>query len=168
MTETATAPLILISQSPDDTAGWATALGYIARPGLVICLWGDVGAGKTFFARCLIQHLQSAHGLPEDVPSPTFTLVQTYDAGDLEIWHADLYRLGGPSEVDELGLAAAFDTALCLIEWPDRLGDMVPDDALHMTFSHADRPEDRRCEITCADATLLGQCRELLQIISDA
>ena len=163
MNDSRAASLDLIFRSPDDTAEWAKAFAVLARAGLVICLWGDVGAGKTFFARNLIQHLQSAHGLPEDVPSPTFTLVQTYDAGDLEIWHADLYRLTGPSEVDELGLIAAFDTALCLIEWPDRLGQMIPDKALHMTFSHAQSLEERHCKITCTDADIIAQCRKLLQ-----
>ena len=66
--------------------------------------------------------------------SPTFTLVQVYEA-DVEIWHADLYRLTHPDEVLELGLDAAFGTAICLIEWPDRLGDLAPEGALHLKLS---------------------------------
>ena len=69
------------------------------------------------------------------MPSPTFTLVQTYDAGDLEIWHCDLYRLTDPQEVLELGLDDAFIGAICLIEWPDRLGPDLPADALLCHFS---------------------------------
>jgi tRNA threonylcarbamoyladenosine biosynthesis protein TsaE len=155
----------LTSHSPDDTAQWAIALAPIAQAGRVICLSGDMGTGKTFFARSLIQTLQTT---PEDVPSPTFTLVQTYDAGDLEIWHADLYRLSGPSEVDELGLLGAFDTAFCLIEWPDRLGELIPKNALHMAFSHSDRLEDRYCKITSSNATLLDECAQHLKKFAHA
>jgi tRNA threonylcarbamoyladenosine biosynthesis protein TsaE len=163
MNDASTPSLFLTSHQPEDTARWATALTDIAVPGRVVCLWGDVGAGKTFFARCLIQALQARHGTPEDVPSPTFTLVQTYDAGDLEIWHADLYRLSGPQEVYELGLIAAFETAFCLVEWPDRLGDLIPKGALHMTFSHAEGLEDRHCKITSSDLSILEQTAQLLK-----
>jgi len=83
-------------------------------------------------ARALIQSVQD---IPEDVPSPTFTLVQTYDTRIGEIWHADLYRLTGPDEVIELGLEDAFETAVCLIEWPDRLGDLTPENGLTLDIS---------------------------------
>jgi len=73
-------------------------------------------------------------GRSEDVPSPTFTLVQTYQTPQEEIWHCDLYRLTHPDEALELGLDDAFETAICLIEWPDRLGDTAPGDALHLSF----------------------------------
>lgn len=105
------------------TADFAARLGQVLRAGDVIGLRGPVGAGKSHLSRALIQSRQRAAGHPpEDVPSPTFTLVQTYVAGDLEVWHCDLYRLTDPSEVLELGLESAFETAACLIEWPDRLG----------------------------------------------
>lgn len=76
-------------------------------------------------------------------------MVQTYQAGDLEIWHSDLYRLTAPDEVFELGIEEAFETALCLIEWPDRMGDALPDDALRMTFAPAE--EDQRRLTLSAD-----------------
>lgn len=94
-------------------------------------LEGPIGAGKTHFARCLIQSLMDT---PEDVPSPTFTLVQTYDTTAGEIWHADLYRLTSLDEIEELGLAEAFESAICLIEWPDRLGPLSPPGALTVRF----------------------------------
>ena len=91
--------------------------------GDTLLLQGPIGAGKTHLARALIQARQSAAGrAAEDVPSPSFTLVQTYEAGETEIWHADLFRLGNAAEADELGLTDAFDAAICLIEWPERLG----------------------------------------------
>ncbi len=131
--------------SPEDTARLAADLAERLGAGDVLCLEGDLGAGKTHFARALIQHLQSTRGAgAEDVPSPSFTLVQTYEAGSLEIWHADLYRLSDPWEVDELGLTDAFDTALCLVEWPDRLGPDLPEGALWITLRMVAGRDDAR------------------------
>jgi tRNA threonylcarbamoyladenosine biosynthesis protein TsaE len=126
---------------PDDTAALARALAPVLRPGDVILLDGPIGAGKTHFARSLIRALQGP-GSVEDIPSPTFTLVQTYDTPMAEVWHADLYRLSTVGEVFELGLEDAFETAICLIEWPDRLGAVLHPDALRVTF--APGTEDQR------------------------
>ena len=119
--------------SPQATTALARALAPALRAGDVLLLDGPIGTGKTHFARALIQALLPR---PEDVPSPTFTLVQTYNAPDFEIWHADLYRLSHPEEAIELGLDEAFEHALCLVEWPERLGDTCPPDALWLRFSH--------------------------------
>ncbi len=135
-----------IFRTPEQTAGFAARLGPLLGPGAVILLQGPVGAGKSHFARALIQARLAARGLAEDVPSPTFTLVQTYDDGHVEIWHADLYRLSGPAEVDELGLWEAFDTAICLVEWPDRLGRYAPEDALTLTLTPTGKTGERRAE----------------------
>ena len=129
--------------SPGETARFAAALAPLLGPGDSLLLQGGLGAGKTHFARSLIQARLAANGLAEDVPSPTFTLVQTYFDGAAELWHADLYRLSGPDEVFELGLDEAFETAICLIEWPDRLGDLAPPGAITLTFRMTDTPGER-------------------------
>lgn len=137
--------------SPDDTTAFARALAPHLVPGDVILLTGPIGAGKTHFARSVIQARLAIAGLNEDVPSPTFTLVQTYEDGQGEIWHADLYRLIHPDEVEELGLIDAFDDAICLVEWPDRLGDLAPKSALSLEFSATDTPGTRTMTATGAD-----------------
>lgn len=114
-----------------DTTRFAAAMANIVQPGDVLLLEGDIGAGKSAFARALIRTLAGAE---IDVPSPTFTLVQTYEVGEALVWHCDLYRLTHPDEAFELGLEEAFETAICLIEWPDRLGKDIPTGALHLHF----------------------------------
>ena len=139
---------LYVTRSPEETGELAQAFGAILQPGDQILLEGPVGAGKTHFARCLIQ---SMLGWAEDVPSPTFTLVQTYDTEKAEIWHADLYRLTSPDEVIELGLDEAFETEICLIEWPDRLGDLAPADALCITLTpDPDLPDCRHLRISAS------------------
>jgi tRNA threonylcarbamoyladenosine biosynthesis protein TsaE len=115
---------------PDATAGLAIRLARHLRAGDVVLIDGPIGAGKSHFSRSLIQNRLAAEGRFEDVPSPTYTLVQVYALDGVEIWHADLYRLSAPEDVLELGLDDAFDQAICLVEWPDRLGDASPDGAL--------------------------------------
>lgn len=125
---------------PDQTCALAQALSSRLAPGDVILLSGQIGAGKSHFARCLIL---ASLDQPEDVPSPTYTLVQTYPGRHGDIWHADLYRLTDISEVAELGLIDAFSDAICLVEWPDRLGDLAPDTALCLHLD-APSPDDSR------------------------
>lgn len=122
----------LTSGSPDQTCVIAQRLAPGLQRGDVILLRGGIGAGKTHFARCLIQALLPA---PEEVPSPTYTLIQTYPVAKADIWHADLYRLTDTNEVFELGLVDAFTDAICLVEWPDRLGDLAPPGALNLTLT---------------------------------
>lgn len=128
--------------SPEMTGAFAARLAGLLHSGDTLLLLGDIGAGKTHFARHLIRALQGPDA-GEDIPSPTFTLVQTYDSPRGEIWHADLYRLSHVDEVLELGLDAAFDDAICLVEWPERLGNLAPRDALTLSFMTLG-PEARR------------------------
>lgn len=113
----------------------ARQIGRRLSPGDVVLLRGAVGAGKTTFARALIQDRLVE---PEDVPSPTFTLVQTYATENGPLWHCDLYRLGSVFEIEELGLTEAFDTAICLVEWPEILGNLAPASALTLQFEPAE------------------------------
>lgn len=113
------------------TARLAAAIARRARRGDVVALVGDLGAGKTVFARAFIQARAADAGAGvAEVPSPTFTLVQVYEIGDETIWHADLYRIADPSEIDELGLDEARADGILLVEWPDRWGGGLPDEAL--------------------------------------
>lgn len=140
---------------PDEAATEALgqALAAAARPGDTILLEGPIGAGKSHLARAF---LRSRTGDPTaEVPSPTFTLVQTYaDAGGGTIWHADLYRLSGTADLDELGLDEAFGRDICLVEWPDRLGGAAPPDALRLRLSVAG--EGRQADLTGGRAAVLA------------
>lgn len=133
---------------PDTTRALAAAMAPRLAPADVVLLGGGVGAGKTHFARCLIQ---SRLTRPEDVPSPTYTLVQSYAGPDCEIWHADLYRLSDAAEVIELGLTEAFETAICLVEWPDRLGDLAPARALTLDFAPGPDENSRHLTLSWSD-----------------
>lgn len=132
---------------PADTYAFAARLAPLAVRGDVIALAGELGSGKTTFARGFINALCVAHGLPqEDVPSPTFTLVQEYQLPDFALFHIDLYRIETQSELYELGLDDAFAEGVSLVEWPDRLGSFLPANRLELVFSHAapQENEDRR------------------------
>ena len=141
---------------PEDTDRLGRILSACLRAGDTVLLDGSVGAGKTHLARALIR---ARLGEGEDVPSPTFTLVQTYETAGAEIWHVDLYRLSHPDEIAELGLEAAFESAICLVEWPDRLGALAPFDALHLRLSP--EAEGRRARIDGGRAGLLTQVAAL-------
>jgi tRNA threonylcarbamoyl adenosine modification protein YjeE len=128
----------LILPDPAATERLAALIAGEARPGDAILLSGDLGAGKTHFARAFINTLASA---PEEVPSPTFTLVQEYagvvQGQSVAIWHFDLYRLKSPDETLELGLDEALGEAIVLVEWPDRMGSLTPREHLDLRLEIA-------------------------------
>ena len=125
----------------DATARLGAAIAASVRPGDAVCLFGPLGAGKSTLARGLIRALTSPG---EEVPSPTFTLVQTYDGPDFSIAHFDLYRLTDPSEVDELGLDEALDEGCAVIEWPERLEGRLPPTRLDVVLAPDDEARTAR------------------------
>ena len=107
----------------------------LSSSGDVITLGGDLGCGKTTFARAFIRVLAVRHGegdRDEEVPSPTFTLVQIYERRPAPVWHFDLYRVKKPGDAYELGIEEAFEDAISLIEWPEKLGRLLPAERLDL------------------------------------
>ena len=144
---------------PDEaaTARLARGIAALARKGDVIALFGELGSGKTSFARAFINALPRPDvttepappfGAPEEVPSPTFTLLQAYERAPATVWHFDLYRLERPDEVYELGFEEALVEGIVLIEWPQRLGSLLPAERLEARFDFAERDEARRVALT--------------------
>jgi tRNA threonylcarbamoyladenosine biosynthesis protein TsaE len=112
----------------------ARAIAPHLAAGDLLGLTGGLGAGKSTFARALIAARLAALGRAEEIPSPSYTLVQIYDLGTVALWHADLYRLEAAGDLDELGLEEAFATAITVVEWADRLGSAEPARRLRMAL----------------------------------
>lgn len=132
-------PLTLALTDPGATERLAARIAACLRVGDVIALSGDLGSGKTVFARALIRALCG----DEEVPSPTFTLVQIYAAPAFEIWHFDLYRLERPDDAFELGLEDALADGVTLIEWPERLGHRLPMHRLEIHLAYGTGETER-------------------------
>ena len=128
------------SQKPEETMALARRIALLLEPRDVVLLKGDLGTGKSTFARALIQALC---GEETEVPSPTFTLVQTYEAPHFTLWHIDLYRLKHPGEVFELGIEEAYINGVSLIEWPERLGEHCPKHALEIELKYGSHENER-------------------------
>lgn len=121
----------IITQSEADTRALAAKVAGDARTGDCFALRGDLGAGKSVFARGFIQALIG----DAEVPSPTFTLVQLYETPAGPLYHFDLYRLDGPDDVWELGWEEALAAGICLVEWPDKAGPYLPKTARVINFT---------------------------------
>lgn len=132
----------IISSSEQDTAQAAANLAATSKAPCLICLHGDLGAGKSTFARAFIRSLTSPD---TEVPSPTFTLVQTYDTHKGPLYHFDLYRLEDPEEVYELNWDDALADAIILVEWPQRLGSLLPAQRTDVTLSPVDPATRKIC-----------------------
>ena len=137
--------MTIITRSEQETEDLARKLAKKLAAGDVVQLSGDLGAGKTVFARALIRALMNDPAL--DVPSPTFTLVQTYDTPRGTIWHFDLYRIENEEDIYELGWEDALADGIVIIEWPERLRSLAPPHAIGVTFQTPSECE-RTIEIT--------------------
>ena len=132
----------LIIQDEKALEALAARIAPLLKTGDVVTLVGDLGAGKTTFARALINSLSAQ---PEEVPSPTFTLVQVYDFPQISIWHFDLYRLEEKAmDILELDWDDARRNGVCLVEWPDRLGSLLPRDRLEIKIDFNKDSENSR------------------------
>ena len=125
------------------TAHLAASAAAIAQKGDILCLFGGLGAGKTTFARGFLQAL----GIKEEVPSPTFSLVLTYETHLGTAWHFDLFRITEPDETQELGIEDAFTAGICLIEWPERLGPWMPNDRIEFYLSDGKHGKGRQSRL---------------------
>lgn len=138
------------SASEEETAALAVALAPSLRRGAVLCLWGDLGMGKSVFARALIRALAGDPAL--DVPSPTYTLVQDYETPRGPLYHCDLYRLSAPEEVYELGWEEMLAHGIAVVEWPERLGGILPARRTDIRIAAGDNgPDSRVIEVRHAD-----------------
>ena len=126
----------------EDTKSLAKSFAQISRKGDVFALFGTLGVGKSVFSRSFIQNLTNA----QEVPSPTFTLVQVYQANSFDIYHYDLYRLKSAEEIWELNIEEAIYENVCLIEWPEKMGMYLPRDCFKVNISIIS-PTSRRVEI---------------------
>ena len=140
----------------------ADDLAFMLQPGDALALSGDLGAGKTTFARLLIRALAGDGGL--EVPSPTFTLVQAYEAPRFEIAHFDLYRLSDARELDELGLGDALQRGIAIVEWPSRAAERLPGERFDILFEETGNEETRTITITASDDGVLARLERLKAI----
>jgi N-acetylmuramate 1-kinase len=168
MTDPTTFSLALVNETA--TAHLMADLALLIGPGDVITLSGDLGAGKTAAARAMIRYLADDDAL--EVPSPTFTLAQTYDLPPFPLVHADLYRVNDPAELEEIGLSPLPEGTVALIEWPERAASALPADRIDIALNH--RPAlgstARAAEITGYGkaAAQVARLKALRQFLTDA
>lgn len=132
-------------RSVEETWQVAAEVAALLRPGRVVALHGDLGAGKTTF----VQGIGLALGVKRPVTSPTFTLSTEYATPRFKLVHMDLYRLSGPDDLLTIGFPEYLETgAVVAVEWPERAGDLIPPEALHVRFALTGEPETRVIEVT--------------------
>lgn len=133
---------------PAATRALAVQLAPYLAAGDVVALRGELGSGKTTFARGLIHAL----GGGEPVPSPTFMLAQIFETARATVWHFDFYRLQKPEDAFELGIEEAFGSAISVVEWPERAQALLPADRLVLQFRYGDAPDERVVRLTAHGA----------------
>lgn len=151
----------LFSSSEEDTRAIARALGDVLAPGDVVALSGDLGAGKTVFCKGIGEALGIA---PERIASPSFTIA-TEHAGRMPLRHVDAYRLSSAREAEETGLEEVFrDEGVCVVEWAEKIGNLLPNDRIQVTFLFSEEGGDRRrLSVSAGDSPrfqqFLSRCR---------
>ena len=144
-----------------DTIRLGQKLARIAQKGDTFALFGTLGMGKSVLARAFIQELTGA----KEVPSPTFTLLQSYETPDFEIYHFDLYRLKSPEEIFEIGVEEALYDGVCLIEWPEQMGGYLPRDIFRVEFQP--RGTGRQITIRVASPQKQQRLKQLRAALDD-
>ena len=123
--------MIYESLSEKDTFDLGMKLGENAKPGQIVCIDGDLGVGKTVFTKGFAKGL----GVEDDVVSPTFTIIQEYNDGKLPLYHFDVYRIGHPDEMYDIGFEEYFfGEGVCLIEWSNLIEELLPEDSIHINI----------------------------------
>jgi tRNA threonylcarbamoyladenosine biosynthesis protein TsaE len=131
------------TSSVDATMELAAELAETLEPGAVIALDGDLGAGKTHFVKGLAEGLGYA---PHEVRSPTFTIVQVHEGGTMPLYHFDAYRVGSPQEFVDLGFEEyVYGDGVTVVEWPERVEELLPKDTIWLSMTHVS-PSERRIE----------------------
>jgi tRNA threonylcarbamoyladenosine biosynthesis protein TsaE len=130
-----------------DTRDLAVFIAPLLRPGDVICLWGDLGSGKTFFTRALA----AALGITELVDSPSFVLLKEYTGGKFPLFHLDLYRLKNAADFLDLGITDLIDSGVTLIEWPELAAQYLPQRILNLSLRFSYQGRQRSVEIVAKD-----------------
>ena len=130
--------------SETETEQFGEAIGRAAEPGSVIALIGDLGTGKTTLTKSIARGL----GVTETVTSPTFTIIREYRSGRMPLYHFDVYRIGDPDEMFELGYEEYFyGDGLCVVEWADKIEELLPEDTKIIRLSYGGAEEERLAEI---------------------
>lgn len=123
--------MIIETHSEQETLALGRKLAQEAKPGQVFSLVGDLGVGKTVFTKGMAE----GFGITEPVSSPTFTIVQVYEEGRMPFYHFDVYRIGDPEEMDEIGYEDYFyGDGICLVEWANLIEELMPEDTIHITI----------------------------------
>ena len=159
-----THPIVFKDLTEPDVLRLAEHIAFALTTGDVLALEGDLGAGKTTFARALVRAL--SRGSVTEVPSPTFTLVQSYELPRFDIAHFDLYRLTSPDELQELGLDLALRRGAAIIEWPSRAGDLLPAERFTLTFADGHDPETRTITLEGHGATHAPRAARIADIFA--
>ena len=133
------------TDSPEETPALGVKMGQAALPGQIYTLDGDLGAGKTVFAKGFAEGL----GITEIVNSPTFTILQTYESGRMPLYHFDVYRIADPEEMDEIGYEDCFfGSGVTLVEWSELIEELIPPEAVRISITRVKGMEGNAREIT--------------------